>query len=140
MISMNTLRIRDLFRSDIDPCFALSSSGRKLAYVKEVDGVAQICIAGIDDLTNCVPITKSSRPVFAAPYEPIRWVCGESHIIFTRLEETTFVRYLVNVNSGEEVLIPVVSRKLWKFSGVALRAFEGLFFQAARSRGIGSIG
>jgi hypothetical protein len=33
-----------------------------------------------------------------------------------------------------------VSRKLWKFSGVALRAFEGLFFQAARSRGIGSIG
>jgi hypothetical protein len=34
----------------------------------------------------------------------------------------------------------VVSRKLWKFSGVALRAFEGLFFQAARSRGIGSIG
>jgi dipeptidyl aminopeptidase/acylaminoacyl peptidase len=106
MISMNTLRIRDLFRSDIDPCFALSSSGRKLAYVQEVDGVAQICIAGIDDLTNCVPITKSSRPVFAAPYEPIRWVGGESHIIFTRLEETTFVRYLVNVNSGEEVLIP----------------------------------
>jgi hypothetical protein len=36
--------------------------------------------------------------------------------------------------------IMVVSRKLWKFSGVALRAFEGLFFQAARSRGIGSIG
>jgi phosphate:Na+ symporter len=34
----------------------------------------------------------------------------------------------------------VVSRKLWKFSGVALRAIEGLFFQAARSRGIGSIG
>jgi serine/threonine-protein kinase HipA len=34
----------------------------------------------------------------------------------------------------------VVSRKLWKFSCVALRAFEGLFFQAARSRGIGSIG
>jgi hypothetical protein len=38
------------------------------------------------------------------------------------------------------VHLEVVSRKLWKFSGVALRAFEGLFFQAARSRGIGSIG
>jgi len=34
----------------------------------------------------------------------------------------------------------VVSRMLWKFPGGALRAFEGSFFQAARSRGIGSIG
>jgi len=106
MISMNTLRIRDLFRSDLDPCFVLSSSGRKLAYVQEVNGVAQICIAGTDDLTNSVPITKSSSPVFAAPYEPIRWVCGGSHIVFARLEEGVFVRYLISVDSGEEALIP----------------------------------
>ena len=34
----------------------------------------------------------------------------------------------------------VVSRMLWKFPGGALRAFEGSVFQAARSRGIGSMG
>ena len=44
------------------------------------------------------------------------------------------------LQTGKLAMPAVVSRKLWKFSGVALRAFEGLFFQAARSRGIGSIG
>jgi transposase len=34
----------------------------------------------------------------------------------------------------------VVSRKLWKFPGGALRAREGSVFQAARSRGKGSRG
>ena len=34
----------------------------------------------------------------------------------------------------------VVSRMLWKFPGGALRACEGSVFQAARSRGIGSMG
>jgi hypothetical protein len=34
----------------------------------------------------------------------------------------------------------VVSRMLWKFPGGALRACEGSVFQAAWSRGIGSMG
>ena len=34
----------------------------------------------------------------------------------------------------------VVSRMLWKFPGGVLRACEGWVFQAARSRGIGSMG
>ena len=34
----------------------------------------------------------------------------------------------------------VVSRMLWKFPGGVLRACEGSVFQAARSRGIGSMG
>ncbi len=34
----------------------------------------------------------------------------------------------------------LVSRKLWKFPGGALRACEGSVFQAARSRGMGSRG
>ena len=34
----------------------------------------------------------------------------------------------------------VVSQMLWKFPGGGLRACEGSVFQAARSRGIGSMG
>ena len=34
----------------------------------------------------------------------------------------------------------VLSRMLWKFPGGVLRACEGSVFQAARSRGIGSMG
>ena len=36
--------------------------------------------------------------------------------------------------------VRVLSRMLWKFPCGVLRACEGLFFQAARSRGIGSMG
>ena len=36
--------------------------------------------------------------------------------------------------------VEVLSRKLWKFRGGALRACEGSVFQAARSRCIGSMG
>ena len=42
----------------------------------------------------------------------------------------------VRLNEGDAV----VSRMLWKFLGDALRACEGSVFQAARSRGIGSMG
>jgi len=38
------------------------------------------------------------------------------------------------------VTVSVVSRMLWKFLGGALRACEGSAFQAARSRGMGSMG
>jgi len=47
--------------------------------------------------------------------------------------------HVVNV-LDRRILPTVVSRKLWKFPGGVLRACEGSVSQAARSRGIGSMG
>jgi len=66
----------------------------------------------------------------------------ESLVAFTERGIESLQEFLADLRTWEGGIrqFLVVSRMLWKFPGGALRAFEGSFFQAARSRGIGSIG
>ena len=60
-----------------------------------------------------------------------------AHLNLKCLDEIVHNSALVDII---EDLIGVVSRMLWKFPGGVLRACEGSVFQAARSRGSGSMG
>ena len=108
-------------------------------------------------MTDQTPIAKAAAqpagprlnepaPAFDAPtthgrkrLEDYRgqWLILFSHPAdFTPVCTTEFIAFA----KRHDDFAAVVSRMLWKFPGVALRACEGSFFQAARSSGIGSMG
>jgi hypothetical protein len=60
--------------------------------------------------------------------------------ILTFLFHYAVLRWLSGGMARIAMTAGVVSRMLWKFPGGMLRAWEGSCSQAARSRGIGSMG
>ena len=84
----------------------------------------------VDDMLNMPTGELAQMPV-----ELLAGLQGELDHASKHLKAAT-----ARFNAALEVRYEVVSRMLWKFPGGVLRAIEGSFFQAARSRGIGSRG
>lgn len=96
------------FHLSRDPSFSLSENGKWLVFIRDIDGIPELHICSASaSLSDTRRLTHSTeeKVIFAAPYEPIRWVVNDKMLIFARIEKGGIARYLISVKDAVERMV-----------------------------------